>query len=100
MSRASLRKSLLTIHVAASVALLGTTAGLLVAGVHAARLDDPRDAHAVYDLLTTLVFSLGIPLSVLALVSGVTLGLTSHWGVFRHLWVTTKLIALLTTVAI
>jgi hypothetical protein len=98
MSRTSLRHALLTLHVATSVALLGTTAGLLVAAVHAARLDDARDARAVYELLPSLVFSLGIPLSLLSLVSGVALGLTSRWGVFRHAWVTAKLVALLLTV--
>src|SRR6478735_8146436 len=76
--RAHLRKSLLTLHVVTAVGLLGSVAGLLVAATRAATRDDPVDAHAIYELMAILPFALGIPLSFLALGSGVVLGLASR----------------------
>jgi hypothetical protein len=89
--RAQLRKSLLTLHVVTAVGLLGSVAGLLVAATRAATRDDLVDAHAIYELMAILPFTLGIPLSFLALGSGLALGLTSRWRVLRHWWVTAKL---------
>ena len=96
--RAHLRKSLLTLHVVTAVGLLGSVAGLLVAATRAATRDDPVDAHAIYELMAILPFALGIPLSFLALGSGVVLGLTSRWRVLRHWWVTAKLALLGATI--
>lgn len=94
------RKLALTVHVAASVALLGTTAATLVLALRAALTDDGELAHATYRLMETLSFALNIPLSLLALVSGVVVGLGSKWGILRHWWVTTKLALLLAVIAI
>lgn len=43
-------------------------------------------------------FVFGIPLSLTAPISGVTLGLGSKWGVLRYPWVPTKLVLLVTTI--
>lgn len=91
------RKLLLTVHISSSVGLLGSTAGVLVAATWAATRDDERAAHAMYDLIGVLPFALGIPLSFIALLSGLALGLLSRWGVLRHWWVTAKLALLLCT---
>jgi hypothetical protein len=88
----------LVVHVTTAVGLLGATASQLVAAAHAATRDDPSDAHAVYDHMRAGIFGLGIPLSFLALGSGVLMGLTSRWGLLRHWWVTTKLALLVTTI--
>lgn len=96
--RARLRKSLLTLHVVTAVGLLGSVAGLLVAAIRAATRDDLVDAHAIYELMAILPFTLGIPCSFLALGSGVVLGLTSRWGLVRHWWVTAKLALLGATI--
>jgi hypothetical protein len=96
--RTHLRKSLLTLHVVTAVGLLGSVAGLLVAGTRAATRDDVAEAHAIYGLMAILPFALGIPLSFLALGSGVLLGLTSRWGVLRHWWVSAKLVLLVATI--
>jgi hypothetical protein len=42
----------------------------------------------------------GIPLSFAALISGLTLGLGSKWGVLRHAWVTAKLLLLLSVILV
>ncbi|MGW0483274.1 hypothetical protein [Nonomuraea sp. NPDC003214] len=92
------RKSLLVIHIVASVALLGEVWGLVVLNTAATLTNDLALAHAAYRLMPALVFAGGIPLSMLSLVTGVLLGLTSHWGVLRHVWVAAKLALLLATI--
>ncbi|MEO3795271.1 hypothetical protein ABGB14_34085 [Nonomuraea sp. B10E15] len=74
-----------------SVALLGEVWGLVVLNTAATLTNDPGLAHAAYLLMPNLVFAGGIPLSLTALVTGITLGLTSHWGLFRYYWVAVKL---------
>jgi hypothetical protein len=97
--RTGLRKSLLTLHIVSAVALLGSVAGLLVAGIRAATRDEIGEAHAIYELMSILPFALGIPLSFIALATGVWLALTSRFGLLRHWWVTGKLVLLLATIA-
>ena len=94
------RKAVLTTHIASAVALLGTTAGLTIMGIRTAGTDDFRQAHAVYDVMSLLTFSLGIPLSFIALASGVLLATTSKWGLFGYWWVTTKLALLVGVIVI
>ena len=45
-----------------------------------------------------LVF--GIPLSVGAILSGITLGLGTRWGVFRYPWVVTKLLLIVSVMVV
>ena len=90
-SRGKRRKALLTIHIASAVALLGGTAGFLVIAVRAATRGDQAEAHVLYEALGQLPLFTGIPLSFIALVSGVLVALTSKWGLFRYWWVTAKL---------
>jgi uncharacterized membrane protein SirB2 len=58
-----------------------------------ARSDDrrPAVAHASHDTMALFSTFFGIPLSVLSILTGVVLGVTSKWGVFRTPWVTAKL---------
>jgi hypothetical protein len=94
------RKAILTVHVVSSVGLLGVSCVSLVSALFAATADDPQQARAVYDLMQAVVFRLAIPFAVLALVSGVLLGLGSKWGVFRYAWVTAKVVLLVATAAV
>lgn len=94
------RKAVLTTHIASAVALLGTTAGLSIMGARTAGSDDFRQAHAVYDVMSLLTFSLGIPLSFIALASGILLATTSKWGLFGYWWVTAKLTLLVAVIVI
>ena len=50
--------------------------------------------------MRAVVFRLAIPFAVLALLTGVLLGLSSKWGVFRYAWVTVKLALLVATAAV
>lgn len=85
------RKLLLTTHVIASVGLIGSSAGTLGVALIAAGAEPATDAHVLYSADQTLIFALAIPLSAIALITGLALGLRTHWGVLRHTWVTAKL---------
>jgi hypothetical protein len=93
------RNALLTVHIAASVAVLGDSAGFLAIAIRA-RTQSPVDAHASYEILETLSLALGIPLSFLALGTGIVLGLGSRWGVFRYPWVIAKLALLISVMVV
>jgi hypothetical protein len=84
------RKALLTLHISASVALIGSGAGITALSLLAMG-DPPADAHVIYTSARTLVFTLGIPLSFISLLSGIAMGLGTRWGVLRHRWVVAKL---------
>jgi hypothetical protein len=93
-------KTLLATHIASSVALLGSSIELLLAASRAATRTDPRQAHTLYELIRLLTFAIGVPLSFIALASGVALALRSRWKILQDGWVTGKLVCLLTTIAI
>jgi predicted integral membrane protein DUF2269 len=94
------RRTILTIHIASGVALLGTSAGLAITAVRAATRSDPQQAHTIYELMRLLTYSLGIPFSFIALISGLTLAVSSKWGVVRYWWVTAKVAFLVATILV
>jgi hypothetical protein len=94
----SLRRAVLTVHIIASVGLLGDCAAVLAVNVRAATTGDPGLAAASYDLLAMFSVVFGIPLSMAALTSGLALGLGTKWGVLRHRWVTAKLLLLVSVI--
>jgi hypothetical protein len=83
------RKPLLLVHITASVALLGATSSSLLLAIVAAT--DDALAHSAYELMALQSLVFGIPLSFLALATGVALGAASKWGVIRYWWTTLKL---------
>lgn len=100
MKSATLIKSVLTFHIAVSVGLLGDSAGYVAVAVHAAQLDDPTAAHASYQILQMLAFVFGIPLSFLALLSGLWLTYLTKWKLFRYPWVTIKFVAIISVILV
>lgn len=92
------RRAVLTAHIVSSVGLLGDVAGFLVVAVRGAAAQDPSVARAYYETLDTFSIMFGIPLSLTALGTGIVLGLSSHWGVLRHGWVTAKLALILSVI--
>lgn len=92
------RRRLLTVHVVLSVALVGSTASVVLLAIAAARADDPPGAHAVYGSVLTGIFALGIPFSLAALAGGLALVVSSRWGVLRDRWITAKLALLIAIV--
>jgi hypothetical protein len=82
------RKLLLSVHVATAVSVLGTDLVLLVLGISSVSGADPRTIYPAADLIATWLLA---PLAVVALGTGVLLGLLTQWGLFRYWWVTIKL---------
>jgi hypothetical protein len=94
------RRAVLTTHIIGSVGLLGDVAAVLAVNVRAATTTDAGFASASYELLQMFSMVFGIPLSFAALITGLTLGLGSKWGVLRHVWVTAKLMLLLSVILV
>jgi hypothetical protein len=94
------RNVVLTIHIVVSVGLLGDSAGFLATAIRRGLSDDPAFVTASKELLGTFALVFGIPLSFLALLTGLALGLGTPWGVLRYPWVVVKLVLLLTVIAV
>jgi hypothetical protein len=88
----SLRKFTLTVHVASSVALLGSIAVFLLLAITAVTTQDAQIIRASYpamDLTARLVI---VPLALASLLSGLVQSLGTPWGLFRHYWIVAKLL--------
>jgi len=83
------RRLLLTAHIGASVGLLGTDATVVLLAVTGARGADPAHVYPAAELIGSLLL---VPAALLSLLTGVLLGLLTPWGLFRHWWVTVKLV--------
>jgi Predicted integral membrane protein (DUF2269) len=94
------RNTVLTIHIVVSVGLLGDSAGFVAVAIRRALSDDRAFVEASHDLLRTFAFFFGIPLSFLALLSGILLGLGTPWGLFKHAWVIAKLILIVSVIVV
>jgi hypothetical protein len=94
------RRAVLTTHIVASVGLLGDVAAVLAVNVRAATTADPQLAASSYELLAMFSVLFGIPLSMISLLTGITLGAGTKWGVLRHRWVAGKLLLLLSVIVV
>jgi hypothetical protein len=92
MMKPGLRKLALTAHVTVSVGWLGAAAGVLALGVTGLIAEEARTATAAY-LGTEVIWRwVIVPLSLLALATGIIQALATPWGLLRHHWVLTKLV--------
>ncbi len=82
------RKPLLTLHVATAVSVLGTDLVLLVLGIASVTGAEPQTIYPAAHLVATWLLA---PLAIVALGTGVLLGLLTQWGLLRYWWVTIKL---------
>lgn len=96
----AMRRALLTFHIVVSVGLLGDSAGFLAVAIQGATTDNPELATASYRTLSMFAVAFGIPLSFASLLTGLTLGITSKWGVLRYPWVTGKLLLILSVILV
>jgi hypothetical protein len=90
----------LTAHIIISVGLLGDSAGFLAVALRASHRGDPGSALELVKVLNMFALVFGIPLSVGAILSGITLGLGTRWGVFRYPWVVTKLLLIISVMVV
>ncbi|NGO50956.1 hypothetical protein [Allomesorhizobium camelthorni] len=84
----SWRKLLLTVHVGAGVSVLGADLVLLALGMASVGGADPVTIYPAATLIATWLVA---PLALVALASGLALGLLTSWGLFTYWWVTIKL---------
>jgi hypothetical protein len=83
------RKFLLVLHVATAVSWLGADLVLLTLTGAGLAGTDPAHVYPAAALVGTVLLT---PLSVLILLIGLTNGLLTRWGLFRHWWVVVKLV--------
>lgn len=83
------RKVVLTVHVATAVGLIGVDLVVLSLGISGLRGSDPA---TVYPAMHTVASTVLAPMAILALAVGVVQGLLGRYGLFRHWWVTAKLV--------
>jgi hypothetical protein len=100
MFAAPVRNAVLTLHIAASVGLLGDSAGFLAVAIRAAGNEDPTAVLEMARVLNMFATVFGIPLSFAALISGLVLGLGTKWGVVRYPWVIAKLTLIVSVMAV
>lgn len=91
-------KLLLLLHIVVSVGWLGLNIGNLTLAVTGLTTGNPTVQHAALGAMYLVGGPLLIPVSLLALASGVLLGLYTRWGLVRYRWVLVKLT--LTTIAV
>ena len=99
MATALIRKSVLLLHILASVGLFGTVAtfvALAIAGLSSADDSTVRAAYWAGGLITLWLI---LPLGFAALATGILSGLASPWGLLRHYWVVVKLVLTLLILA-
>lgn len=92
-----LRKLGLIAHITSSVGWFGAVAAFLVlsiAGLASKSAETVRGAYLAMNLIGEFII---VPLSLVALATGLIQALGTEWGLFRHTWIWVKL--LLTTIA-
>jgi hypothetical protein len=94
------RRGVLTAHITFSVGLLGDSAGFLAVAIRGATTHDAELARSSWELLNMFSMLFGIPLSFAALLTGLTLGLGTKWGVLRYQWVTIKLLLIISVMVV
>lgn len=82
------RKLLLSVHLIVSVGLLGSDAAVLLLCIAGARGSDPSTVYPAASLIASVLL---VPLALLALATGVILGLLTPWGIVRYWWVAISL---------
>lgn len=92
------RKWVLVLHVVSAVGWLGVNFADLALAVTGLTTSDPALQHAMLRALVVVGNTLLIPISLLALTTGLVLGLGTQWGLLRYRWVIVKLV--LTCIAV
>lgn len=81
----------LTLHVLSSVGWFGLAAAVGFCAVRAATVSTPAESATVFRLMAVIPW-MTVPVGLVALGSGVVLGLGTKWGVLRHWWVVIKIV--------
>ena len=82
-----LRKLVLTVHLASSVGWIGAVAAYLALGILAVTSRDDSSIRAAWIGMEVIGWSVHVPLSLIALLTGLAIAVGTSWGLFRHYWV-------------
>ncbi|GGM14344.1 hypothetical protein GCM10010129_68170 [Streptomyces fumigatiscleroticus] len=85
------RKALVVVHIIAAACWTGVALMMSAVGVSALTGGDIEDVAAAYRLMETFDVGLLAWLNVAATMSGISVAMTSQWGVIRYYWVAAKL---------
>lgn len=88
--RGTAYRAALTAHILASVGWFGVAVVVAFCGIAAAVTGDPSLSSALYRVMETAPW-LSIPLGLVAVATGVLLGLGTVFGLVRHWWVVAKI---------
>lgn len=85
--RPSVRKVVLSVHLAASGGWLGAVAVYLSLGVVAVTSDSEGTIRGAWTAMEAAGWYVIVPLAVASLVTGVVMATGTRWGLFRYYWV-------------
>lgn len=87
-----LRKWALTAHIVFSVGWAGAVAGFLALSIAGVTSRNPEVVRAAYVGMNLIGWSIVVPCSFAALLSGIIQSLGTEWGLFRHYWLLVKFV--------
>jgi hypothetical protein len=87
-----LRKAAFVAHVTLSVGWLGSVLAYLAMAWTGLKGKDAELARSAYLSMELIGWSVIVPLSLAALLSGLVQSLGTEWGLFRHTWITAKFV--------
>lgn len=88
----NIRKLMLTFHVTASIGWAGALAVFLAHSLVSLSNQDPAIVRAACLMMGITAWFVILPLAATSLVTGLVQALGTAWGLFRHYWVTVKLL--------
>lgn len=88
----SVRRLMLSVHLAVSVGWIGSVAAYLALDIAAATSHEAQTLRAAYLGMDLIAGSVIVPLAVASLVTGIVMSLGTRWGLFRHWWVVISLL--------
>jgi hypothetical protein len=88
----SMRKFVLTTHVASSVGTLGAVVGFLALALGGLMSADAQTVRASYIAMEPIAWRVIVPLILGSLTTGIIQSLGTRWGLFLHYWVLIKLL--------
>lgn len=86
-----MRKLVLTVHIASSVAWVGAILAYIPLDVATTTSDDPQTLRAAFLGMDMIARYALVPLALAAFVTGIIISLGTTWGLFRHYWVVVSL---------
>jgi hypothetical protein len=90
--RSAVRKLVLIAHIIASVGWLGAVVVFLALALAGLTSDDPALVRSAYVAMAFVGWSVIVPFSLAAFLTGLVESVGTEWGLFRHYWVIIKLL--------